>query len=140
MSSANPRVRTPSQPGKYVGEYNKMDWILHPWGGEIHDIVSSLKKRVRNSKFCNNLRWQSSRQSHGDLSLCPFHKYREGELLVLKRPEMGMSRMVTMATRNCNFYHYIPLLFVGHPSHPLFKLVIFHNKSQKNKQEKVTNI
>ena len=52
---------------------------------------------------------------------------------------MEMSRTVTMATRNCNFYHYIPLLFVGHPSHPLFKLVIFHNKSQKNKQEKVTN-
>ena len=82
---------------------------------------------------------KSSQQSHSDLFLCPFHKYQEHELRVFKRPEMEMSRTVTMATRNCNFYHYIPLLFVGHPSHPLFKLVIFHNKSQKNKQEKVTN-
>ena len=49
--------------------------------------------------------------------------------------------MVTMATKNWNFYHYIPLLVVGHPSHPLFKLVIFHNKSRKiTKKIKVTNI
>lgn len=45
MSSASPRGRTQGQPGEYVREYNKMDWILRPWGGKIHDIVSSLKKR-----------------------------------------------------------------------------------------------
>ena len=34
MSSASPRGRTPGQPGEYVREYNKMDCILCPWGGE----------------------------------------------------------------------------------------------------------
>ena len=33
-SSAYPRGRTPGQPGKYVGEFKEMDWILCPWVGE----------------------------------------------------------------------------------------------------------
>ena len=66
-------------------------WIVFsaPGEGKIQDIVSSFKKRgggIQN--FCDNLRWQSSWQSHCDLCLCPFHKNQEGKLRISKRPEM----------------------------------------------------
>ena len=38
---------------------------------------------------------------------------------------------------NWNFYRYFPLLFVGHPSYSSLELVISHNKSQENKQERL---
>ena len=38
---------------------------------------------------------------------------------------------------NWIFYRYFPLLFVGDPSYSSLELVISHNKSQKNKQEKL---
>ena len=46
MSSVSPRVRTPDQPGEYVGG-NITRWIGFSSSGEgkIHDIVSCLKKR-----------------------------------------------------------------------------------------------
>ena len=40
---------------------------------------------------------------------------------------------------NWNFYRYFPFLFVGHPPHSSLELVISHNKSKKNKQERLPN-
>ena len=97
------------------------------------------------------------------LSLSPFRKYRDGELLVFEpqnssnrdlqmsflrtgnelaqyRALIEMHRTATRARKKSNFQRYILLIFVGHPFHLSFKLLIPHSKSQKNKQEKVPNI
>lgn len=84
------------------------------------------------------------------LSLSPFRKYRDGELLVFEpqnssnrdlqmsflrtgnelaqyRALIEMHRTVTRARKKSNFQRYIPLIFVGHPFHLSFKLLIPHN-------------
>ena len=53
MSSASPRGRTPSQPGEFMREYNKMDWIAFPWDGEKSCHCFRFKEKGwGNSKFC----------------------------------------------------------------------------------------
>lgn len=51
MSSACPRGRPPRQSGEYVGEHGRIDWILYPWEGEIHDIV--LVQREEGGRIAN---------------------------------------------------------------------------------------
>ena len=65
---------------------------------------------------------------------------RTGNELAQYRALIEMHRTATRARKKSNFQRYILLIFVGHPFHLSFKLLIPHSKSQKNKQEKVPNI
>ena len=65
---------------------------------------------------------------------------RTGNELAQYRALIEMHRTVTRAREKSNFQRYILLIFVGHPFHLSFKLLIPHSKSQKNNQEKVPNI
>ena len=90
MSSACPWGRTPGQPGKYVGEYKGMNWLLCPWAGENSDIVLSSKERGGGIRNCVKF----TDANHGDIrGICRFPQpINTGNIKGVKRSEMENTR------------------------------------------------
>ena len=141
VSSPSPRGRTPGQPGEFIKEKNEMDWIVFPWEGENSCYCFRFEEKGwGNSKFCKI----ADSKVHRDPTVIYLHKYREGKLHGFERPEdvfledwewtsayraimeMYIERWLGLQKIAISITIIIPLLLVGHSSHPLLKLVISH--------------
>ena len=112
MSSACPWGRTPGQPGKYVGEYKGMNWLLCPWAGANSRHCFEFEgKGWGNSKF-----YKITDANHGDIrGICRVPQpINTGNIKGAKRSETEDTRFRAFCKASCSQNGHLMLSMISY--------------------------